>query len=225
MNITPNQCSFNIIYSFDADHDINGIPVSLFRRELAKCLAKQIQLSGKTYDHIIPIPNTGIFYGKWLAKFLGVNYLNPFKKRKKTRTLSLTRPERTDFYSRFLEDNGIAENIDRVLFVDEALISGTTLFAISSWAQKKSIKNFSFAVASPPMINYCPDRIIKDEERALEPSLSDIALTKRVNDFTLKLQCDDLFFVSSEEFNSIMTSNERCTLCFSRNYGKSSSRI
>lgn len=218
MNLTQDKCAFNIIYSFDADHNIDGQPINIFRKRLAYALAEQVKNSGVKIDYVIPIPNTGIGYAKHVSKILNAKYLNPFVKKKVARTLGMTTGQRLDFYDRFLEHMKLPEGLSKVLFVDEALISGTTAIAISDWAKNKKIEEFSFGFASPPMINYCPSQMIKFAPRIFDLADEFSPLELKISEFKSLIGSDDIYFVPSQIFEEIVLSDRRCTLCFSKYY-------
>ena len=216
MHIPQEKCAFSIIYTYDPSHVIEGTPVKYFRTLLAKALAAQIAESGLNVKHVIPIPNTGIVYAKEVAKHLNAKYLNPFVKKKNFRTLGMKGRDRVSFYDRFLEHMELDEDLGETIFIDEALISGTTISIMADWARVRSISSFSFGFASPPMINYCPQNVIKNSHRVLDPELNDISTDEAVEELNRGLGSKKIFFVSSTEFSAILSGDKRCSLCFSQ---------
>lgn len=216
MHIPQEKCSFSIIYTYDALHVIEGTPVKYFRAELAKALAAQISESGLNVKHVIPIPNTGIVYAKEVAKHLNAKYVNPFVKKKDIQNPRNEQQGQVSFYDRFLEHMELDEDLGETIFIDEALISGTTISIMADWARKRSISSFSFGFSSPPMINYCPQKVIKDSHRVLDPETTDISTEETVEELNRGLGSKKIFFVSSTEFSTILSGEKRCSLCFSQ---------
>lgn len=213
MNVTQTQCAFNVIYSLAADHEINGELVSGIRRKISSSLADTILKSEAEYDAVIPIPNTGIAYAKNIAKRLGIEYINPFKKVKNSRTLSLPKSDRKKFYERFLCDTPLDAAHQNVLVVDEALISGTTAFAVADWL-KPRVKNFAFAFASPPMINYCMCGVVKYSPRIISVVDNEDDINESVDKFNEILGSSQLYFIEPRDFQKIIDSRRMCSLCF-----------
>jgi glutamine phosphoribosylpyrophosphate amidotransferase len=218
MKLTQDQCAFNIIYTFSPEHDIDGVTVAQIRQELARLLANEIQESGLTIRYIIPIPSTGIYYAKYVAKYLKIEIINPYKKNKNIRTLRLKYKERHSFYDRYLDNAEVPNSIDDVLFIDEALISGTTTKLVSEWANNQGIRNFSFAFASPPIINYCPNKMVRSVARALDPGAGNMETEMAVGVLSKSLKSTKVIFLPSQKFEDAMSGDRRCTLCFSKIY-------
>ncbi len=216
MLITQEKCAFSIIYTYDASHVIEGTPVKYFRAVLAKLLAAQILKSGLNITHVIPIPNTGIMYAKEVAKHLNATYVNPFVKAKIPRTLGMNSSDRVKFYERFLERQELNEELGETIFIDEALISGTTISIVAEWAKVKGISSFSFGFASPPMINFCPQHVIKNSHRVLDPDANDVSTDEAIEELSRGLGSRNIFFISSREFSTTISGDKRCSLCFSQ---------
>jgi glutamine phosphoribosylpyrophosphate amidotransferase len=216
MLIPQEKCTFNIIYTYDVSHLIEGTPVKHFRTELAKSLAAQIMEKGLNVKYVIPIPNTGIVYAKEVAKHLNAKYMNPFVKKKISRTLGMNNRDRVSFYDRFLENMELGEDIGETIFIDEALISGTTISIMAEWARKKGISSYSFGFASPPIINYCPQQVVKNSRRLLDPATTDLSTDEAIKELNREIGSKDIFFVLSAEFSTILSGRTRCSLCFSQ---------
>ncbi|MYM62861.1 hypothetical protein [Pseudomaricurvus sp. HS19] len=216
--ITPDKCSFNLIYTYSKEHVVDSISVEEYRRDLSLALAQEIVKRGIEYQCVVPIPNTGIQYASVMAEALGLKYLDIFRRQKVSRTLGMATGERSLYYERFLSRVEHEISHEKILFVDEALISGTTTTAISSWAQENKIKSYSFAFASPPMINYCPLRVIRDVDRRLDPGVNSGDVDRKMSELKAELGCDDIVFLSSRKFSKIVDSERRCTLCFSQEH-------
>jgi len=213
MKITQSQCAFNIIYSLAADHEINGETIASKRKRLATALALKIKLSKVEFDAIMPIPETGIIYAKHIANELKVPFINPFKKKKTTRTLLLPIENRSAFYKRFLLNSQLHVKYKNVLIVDEALISGTTVSSVANWVKDKA-ERYSFAFASLPMINQCFLGNIKYSKRILSFGVNETNLINSLGLLNEELGSDKLFFLDQSSFFEIIDAERCCTLCF-----------
>lgn len=216
-NLEASQCSFNIIYTFDPDHEIDGKLVRSYRSDLAEILANKILKSTMhKYDYIVPIPMTGIFYAEKLARIMGIPMVEIFDRDKQTRTLSLTSVDRHEFYEKYFSKFKMELENKRILIVDEALISGTTIKLLSNWLKRFPLLKYSFAFVSPPMSGYCPNRNIKENERiAKVTNLGEIDMNA-LNEFIGQTGADTMYFNSAEDFNKLLFSNSRCSHCFNQ---------
>lgn len=217
--LNPNQCSFNLLYSFDPSHSVEGILVEEYRKKLAELLARRIiQAGGGGVDYVVPIPATGILYGKFVAEYLSLPFLEVFDREKRIRTLHLPSQERVDFYKNHSVYDSCSVSGKRILLVDEALISGTTAVLVSERIKHLGVKSYSFAFASPPLSFYCPNNYIKEKGRIIQNGTDEGGLYNSIKKFKEKSGAESVFFVNSDEFNSALYDRTRCSLCFNQIY-------
>ncbi|MDO6388173.1 phosphoribosyltransferase family protein [Uliginosibacterium sp. 31-12] len=219
-NLEPSQCAFNLIYSFDPMHSIDGILVQDYRRKLAESLAAEVSKKKcRRFDFVVPIPMTGILYAKYVSEYLNIPYIEIFDREKRIRTLDMPNGERVKYYNEYFSSFESSLVGKSILVVDEALISGTTAMLVSKWLAKFKAKNYSFAFASPPMSGYCPNKYIKESDRAIADGPVGDALSVSIRKFADRMEADDIYFVSSEGFQRVIYEKTRCMLCFSQIYG------
>lgn len=211
MNIKDINCAFNIIYRLDNKTDLNEkIDVRTVRAELARNLALDIKLSGIEYDYISPIPKTGNFYTKEMSKNLGIPEVKIFCKNNIPKTFGMKELKRSQLYKDLqVSDNVVNIKNKKILFVDEALISGFTVQKIVQYLKTFNMSSFSFAFIAPPVQYFCPFGHMNSNSLLA------------YDDF--KWEDIDLFFSNlgvinyhfgKKSFSETMAKNNACNLCF-----------
>ncbi len=218
MFVNDNSCSFNIIYKFNNNIALKDTSVKDVRKTLSMNLVEHIKQIGKTFDIVSPIPNTGKFYTKEIARRLEVKEVPLIEKDKQLRTLCYDTEERVQYYEGNLKlrQSQVEEYRDaNILFVDEALISGITLQAIAKKCLMNGITNFSFAFISPINFLYCPFGYIAQKEHMF--ALNKVAkegFHKVYDEYKTKLKANDLIFMPYKLFKKAVGNEYVCSLCF-----------
>lgn len=211
MNIKDVNCAFNIIYRLDNKINLNeNIDVKTIRGDLARNLAKDIKSSGIKYDYLSPIPKTGNFYTKEMSKILGIPEIKIFCKNNIPKTFGMKELKRTQLY----KDLQVSEDIinfkdKRILFVDEALISGFTVGKIVQYLKDSDMSNFSFAFISPPVQYFCPFGHMNSNSLLAYDNFK----WKDIDLFFSDLGVINYHFGKSFFFET-MIKNNACSLCF-----------
>ena len=156
IKIANNQkgCSFMFIYSTRPDKLILGENVSNFRISVGKELAREDSINA---DMVIPVPETGIFPATGYADeskipfYFGVirDYFTDktlFQPNIKMRAASLDK--KLIVIPEVIKDK-------RIVLVDEAIVSGTTLHVIVDKLRNAGVKEIHVRIPSPAMINEC----------------------------------------------------------------------
>jgi glutamine phosphoribosylpyrophosphate amidotransferase len=212
-----NKCAFNQIYKFDGDHVIGGVSIRELRRGLSRSMAEYLLASGKSYDCVSAIPNTGFFYAECVAEILGCRFARIFEKKIVQRTLGSNAKKRLSAYDSLLMSLDKVDKSAHTLFVDEALLSGLTVKVIANACQEIGIMRYSFAFMSPITLCHCPWGHIKHTDRWFEsingtPRASNVeSLKRKLIDIT---QAQDIIYCPPEVFFQVIDSSSNCSLCF-----------
>jgi glutamine phosphoribosylpyrophosphate amidotransferase len=215
--ISDEKCAFNLIYKLDIAHVVDGRSVASVRTRLASDLAAQLSASGEQFDVVSAIPNTGIFYAREVAEILGLPYVGIFEKKIAKKTLGNHASTRYQIYEDILKRVGKVASNSKVLFVDEALLSGTTVKIISKSCRDNGIRNISFAFASPPAFRQCPWGHIKNTDRyfsGLQYSELKDDMERLVDELKAELAVYRIFFLSADSFFERINQRSTCALCF-----------
>jgi glutamine phosphoribosylpyrophosphate amidotransferase len=212
-----NKCAFNQIYKFDSEHVIDGVSIRELRRGLSRNMAGYLHSTGKSYDCISAIPNTGYFYAQGVAEALGCRFARIFEKKLFKRTLGTSAKKRLSTYDSLLMSIDAVDKNAHTLFVDEALLSGLTVQIIANACQEIGLKRYSFAFMSPITLCHCPWGHIKHTDRWFEslngdPTPAKVeSLRRRLIDAT---QAQDIVHCPPEAFFAVIDSATNCSLCF-----------
>lgn len=217
--ITDEKCAFNIIYKFDRHYTVNGTQICDIRDSISFHIAENIKELGVDYDIISPIPNTGFYYAESVAKYLDCEYKVIFEKKSACRTLGKFREDRVREYKNLLMHVDAVPTDARVLFIDEAMLSGLTVDVISNACIENNIKNYSFAFASPVIHCHCPWGHIKNTNRYFSELTRMDYLIQGGYEKTLKklknqTHTENLLFMPISRFVSAIDPSEICNLCF-----------
>ncbi|MEL9990606.1 MAG: phosphoribosyltransferase family protein [Thermoproteus sp.] len=148
-------CALDLIYAARLDSKVDGVEVAQVRSALAKRLAARVKAD---VDVVVGVPETGVYYASWLARELG-RWCHPaFVATARGRSALLDEiKERIATVQ--LKANVVESAVrgQRVLLVDDSLISGLTVRQISQLLRGKAgAKEVHVAVASPPLRRRCP---------------------------------------------------------------------
>lgn len=217
MVIDKDRCAFNIIYTIDGSHSIDSELVSFIRKKIALAFSKKIIEDGVNYDYVVPIPNTGKLYSRYIAKFIRAKHLNVFKKISDKRTLGLDGKSRNEFYNTGLQVIISVPKNSKVLFIDEALISGLTTLKIAHEAKKLGLKSYSFGYMSPPINGFCPWGNIKNTDRYFDGLSDDNSINIMIEKIRKKSGANSIKFIANLDFLGAISGERTCSLCFKQN--------
>jgi glutamine phosphoribosylpyrophosphate amidotransferase len=131
--ISDEMCSFCCIYKFRTDLQTERYEVSTIRKDLCNLAFGQINkiICDNNIELICGIPNTGIEYGRMLAKRHSIKYIQLLKKSKPIRTLQRDQVERNLYYKQnySLSDNTLNDTV-KVVRTDINNLQRATLEAL-----------------------------------------------------------------------------------------------
>lgn len=218
MHIADENCAFNRIYKLNNSISTGEQTIEQIRFDLSSAFGNCLKQLDLDIDVISPIPNTGRLYSDNLASILGKKSTEIFEKARRVRTLPLDTAKRQEYYDNNLDI--IQENLNQykhshVLFVDEALLSGLTLTAVANLCKKNGLKNYSFALMSPPNFLACPFSHINPKARALPfQQIQLLGAKKSVLELRELLGAKHLIFTPFDVFKTAVGGKNVCTLCF-----------
>lgn len=199
MYTTPDEkCCFNYLYRYDNNLIINNEPVKSLKHKLILKASEEIEKKINSYDLIAGVPDTGLYYAKKISKIINLPYTVVYDKRVSKRTLGDDIVERVTFYRQNLRFIGSALSGKRILFIDEAVFSGTTYLAIKESCKLHNIEP-SFFVLSPVNRLHCPWGHIICNSRLFAGGLTPPR---------------DINHMERKVFMDIFPPNQYCTLCF-----------
>ncbi|WP_229770562.1 sugar nucleotide-binding protein [Halorhabdus sp. CBA1104] len=155
-------CSFKTIYSFNPDELIEGESASKIRARLGQELGRNDDIEA---DIVVPVPESGIYPATGYADETGIPLYHGIIRDYET-DKTLYEPNIED-RTRMLRKKLVAvEDIlegERVVIVDEAVISGLTLSAVIDKCQTAGAKEIHVRIPSPPMRSNCSYGVLSED--------------------------------------------------------------
>ena len=148
-------CTFKLFYGSNPNDSALGTNVALFRMETGKALAKQSQIKA---DIVVPIPETGIFYAIGYSEQSGIPLrFGIIKEKYSKKTLFEPRYEkRISALEKKLVVIPDMIKDRRIILIDEALLSGTTLKVTIEKLRSEGVREIHVRIGSPPILYKCP---------------------------------------------------------------------
>jgi len=214
VRILDEYCAFNRIYKLDGGLSVGRHKVKDVRAALSEEMARYISSLSLSYGAISPVPNTGGLYTHVLSELLGMPEIKIFEKETVERTLGAQVAEREGYYKKYLRCIESNKCVDKkVLFVDEALLSGLTVQLISKACKENGIDNYSFAFMSPVNHLSCPFGHIVNTSRIF-PYLNNGSYEERIENFRKIVGAQEIIFLPYESFAMKVGGDSVCKLCF-----------
>lgn len=205
-------CAFNLIYQNNPTETVFGVNVGEFRYKLGYNLGQKIKkpLYDKI-DYVVPVPNSGLYYAMGVAGGMGKPYLQ-----------SLIKPD-LSARSLHIEDISLREELiynkilpikelirgKRLLLVDEAIFTGTTLCVVFDMVRACGAKSISIAIPTPISKNNCKQYILP--KRKL---LSEFVNIDEIKDY---FKVENIFFQDFDIFYQYIKGvNNICYECFDK---------
>lgn len=205
---TPQNCALRLIYTCNPIDVEHGIHIGSFRHALGEELGRQVlpHLSPAP-DYVVPVPNSGLYYAMGFSKATGIPYIQALVKiREGERTLA-----ETDLVKR---GKMIRRNLvllpdvlrgKRVVLVDEAIFTGTTLRLVCEKLRGEGVASVSICIPTSPCVGDCP---------AL-PQKELLARRMSPGEMCRDFQADGLWFLESGAFRRHTSQfGAVCTRCF-----------
>lgn len=155
-------CSFKTIYSFNPDELIEGESATKIRARLGKELGRDDDIEA---DIVVPVPESGIYPAMGYADETGIPLYHGIIRDYET-DKTLYEPNIED-RTRMLRKKLVAvDDIlegNRVVIVDEAVISGLTLSAVIDKCQSAGASEIHVRIPSPPMRSNCNYGVLAED--------------------------------------------------------------
>ncbi len=196
------NCIFSVIYDLDLNEKISRKSVASLRMELGRELAKKHKDKGI----VVPIPESGIFQALGYGEELGMSFVRGITREyNASRTVFEKDKEKR---IRLLKDKlkviGDLVKDKKVILVDEAIISGTTLSIVVDKLRKAKVKEIHVRIPSPPMINPCNKGIL--DKKAY--------LIANEQDLDRYFKVDSLKFLDYQTFVKFIKENFNDEICY-----------
>lgn len=211
-------CMFKMIYSLRPDKLLLGQNASLFRVKLGRELARSCPVRA---DVVVPIPESGIFFASGYSEESGVPmHFGLIRDYYTLRTLYEPRIEtRSSELRRKLIVVPELVKDKRVVLIDEALLSGSTIEASVQKLKDAGAKEIHIRIPSPPMVSHCEARVLRRKVHLLAKdymSASSAVDKKRIETALVeRFRIDSFKFLALDRFlNYISEKGRTCYRCF-----------
>tara|TARA_Y100000817_G_scaffold309722_2_gene299287 strand:- start:549 stop:1139 length:591 start_codon:yes stop_codon:yes gene_type:complete len=165
-------------------------------------------------DFVVPIPESGIYSATGVAAGSGKPiYFGIIRDYFTEKTLySATLQNRYENLKRKLIPVREILEGKKIVLVDEAVLSGSTLKVVVSMLKDVGVREIHIRIPSPPMVNECSAKVLPNLKLAGKNMTNQKALEDQLqSDFNV----DSFAFLSTKAFISIASSKEKmCFDCF-----------
>ena len=208
-------CSFNYFYSFDPEANYDNDNVAKLRISAGKKLAKNFPCKA---DIVVPIPESGIFPAIGYSYQSGIPFVPAIIRNDNVeRTLFETNLE-----NRVKMINSKLEIINELVFgkkivlIDEAILSGTTIINIISKLKSAGVKSIHIRIPFPIVVNPCKANCMPTTGMFLAEKLNknNKFETDITNKFDNYLKVSSVNFLSKKLLlDSFQSPGAKCTKC------------
>ena len=209
-----NFCTFRPIYIQDIGDYFGDKSSSVIRHQLGTILAERDEIDG---DVVVPIPESGVYPANGYASSSNVPLEFALSKQNlRHRTLYDSGVDRGKTIQNHMKviPEIIADK--KVILVDEALLSGTTVQSVLPKLDSASEVHLRFS--SPPVVRSCPAGVYPNDTDLIAKrtmQLEDADLRTIENNLTDELDVNSVNFVPTKEYSSIINKPcGNCTACF-----------
>jgi len=209
-------CSFKAVYSFKPDEMIESQSASKVRAQLGKELGADDDTGA---DIVVPIPESGIYPATGYADATEIPLYHGIIRDYETER-TLYEPSIEDrtrkLRQKLIAVNDILEN-NRVVLVDEAIISGLTLTTVVDKCRTANASEIHVRIPSPPMRANCSYGVLAEDANLIagEEQPEREIVEKRLEE---RLDLASLRFLPLETYRETVPSDYgfTCTDCFDR---------
>lgn len=204
------KCLLKLIYKLKPTDFFLGESVAEIRIDLGKQLAMSIksEIVAKI-DYVVPVPQTGMYYAMGVAMQIEKPYIQALQK------------DTGDIRSFEIHNNDIRKEIvrkritpikelikgKRLLVIDEAIFTGTTLKQISKMLHQCDVEEIHFAIPTPECWEQCQNYMQPQRTMLLEYVRKDM-----LDEY---FDVDTVSFQKFDDFNNIISRfNGICKECF-----------
>tara|TARA_B100000749_G_scaffold280887_1_gene279846 strand:- start:78117 stop:79574 length:1458 start_codon:yes stop_codon:yes gene_type:complete len=206
-------CAFKMIYSLRPDMLIADQNANDFRIKAGHKISEESPVP-EDIDFVVPIPESGIYSATGVAAGSGKPiYFGIIRDYFTEKTLySATLQNRYENLKRKLIPVREILEGKKIVLVDEAVLSGSTLKVVVSMLKDVGVREIHIRIPSPPMVNECSAKVLPNLKLAGKNMTNQKALEDQLqSDFNV----DSFAFLSTKAFISIASSKEKmCFDCF-----------
>jgi adenine/guanine phosphoribosyltransferase-like PRPP-binding protein len=204
------ECIFKLVYKLLPTENFMGENIAGIRMDLGKALAKIYPENFiKEIDCIVPVPKTGIYYAMGMACELGIPYVQALSKdTSEIRSFQyLNSNVRKEIIKNKIIPIGDLLRDKRIIVVDEAIFTGTTLKVICKMLREYGTSVVHVAIPTPACYCQCPYYIQPNRTMLLEYT--------RVSQLKEYFEADSVIFQKENIFKKeIEKFGNVCMTCF-----------
>ena len=208
-------CAFKLIYSLRPDKLLLSQNTSLFRIKVGRELAK---LDSVEADIVVPIPESGIYCATGYSEESKIPiHFGLIRDYYTLRTLYEPRIEtRSASLRRKLIVVPEVVRHKRVILIDEALLSGSTIEATVLKLKESGVREIHVRIPSPPMIYQCDARMLRRKVHLLASDFIDksqgVDIQKIEQNLMQRFKVNSFRFLNIEDFLNCL--NEKTKMCY-----------
>ena len=215
LNKSTGGCAFELVYRARPDSHIFGTNIAEFRIKVGKALAKKEDIDA---DIIVPVPESGIFSATGYSHQSNIPLV-----------FALIRDYNMGRF--FFESDQIKRNAlikrklkvvkelikdKKIIVVDEAIVTGTTLKVVVGMLKESGAKEVHIRIPSPVHKSPCDKGILSPKKdllfnRLIKENKEDNKYIEEI--FKNYFQADSLKFLDKESFMEVLGSENICTEC------------
>lgn len=207
------HCIFEYIYFARPDSTLDGLNVTMARRELGKQLARECSIDA---DSVISVPDSGTTAALGYSEESGIPFEQGLMKNRYVGRTFIQPTQQMRELGVQLKLNAVREIVagKRIIMVDDSIVRGTTSKRIVKMLRDAGASEVHMLVASPPTKFPCYYGI--DTSRR-EELIANRMETEQICDF---IGADSLHYISMEGMFAAMKKDTEdfCAACFSGIY-------
>jgi len=206
-------CLFRLIYSVRPDMLVLKQNASTFRIEIGKRLAEEEPVSA---DIVVGIPESGIFPATGYAARSQIPFYPGIIRDYYTQRTIFDPDQETrlrNIRAKLIAIPNIVRD-RKIVLVDEAIISGSTLSVAINKLKATGAKEIHVRIPSPPMLSNCHNGVLNPNAELISPRFGSNKddIEGRIAGY---LKCNSLKFLSLEYFLSLLHPDfDPCFECF-----------
>ncbi|WP_153552727.1 sugar nucleotide-binding protein [Halomicrobium sp. LC1Hm] len=210
-------CSFKTIYSFNPEELVEGESASKIRARLGQELGQDDDIEA---DMVVPVPESGIYPAMGYADEMGIPLYHGIIRDYETEK-TLYEPNIED-RTRMLREKLVAvEDIledERVVIIDEAVISGLTLSTVIDKCQTAGVSEIHVRIPSPPMRTQCSYGVLSEDADLVTDGAS-MCISELQKEIEDKYNLSSFRYLPIERFRQRVPTDYgfTCTECFEGN--------
>lgn len=207
-HVNPSFCIFEHLYFMNHSSIVNDNTIYTYRYKLGIALAKKNtdKIFNKDNTIVVGSPKSGISAGEGYAMQCGLPYKQVINKNENVgRTFILpTDEERMNACEKaFIIDDDVCDK--NIIIVDDTIVRGNTFKALIVKLREKKPKSVHVKIAAPKIINPC--------NLGIDLPTKEELITNKCNDMPEYLNADSIQFLTLDEVNNVIGSNNCSKIC------------